>query len=56
MPPAVDLEKRIRDANSGFEVAGEEAVEQAAAETGVRPARLTLFTVRSLIIVLRLQS
>jgi chemosensory pili system protein ChpA (sensor histidine kinase/response regulator) len=42
VPPAVDLEKRIRDANSGFEVAGEEAVEQAAAETGVRPAPFTI--------------
>jgi chemosensory pili system protein ChpA (sensor histidine kinase/response regulator) len=42
VPPAVDLEKRIRDANSGFEVAGEEAVEQAAEETGVRPAPFTI--------------
>ncbi len=42
VPPAVDLEKRIRDANRGFEVAGEEDVERAAEETGVRPAPFTI--------------
>src|SRR5210317_1187113 len=42
VPPAAALEKRIRDANAGFEVAGEEAVERAAEETGVRPAPFTI--------------
>ncbi len=42
VPPAADLEKRIRDANAGFEVAGEEDVERAAEETGVRPAAFTI--------------
>ena len=42
IPPAAELEKRIRDANAGFEVASDEAVELAAAETGVQPAAFTV--------------
>jgi chemosensory pili system protein ChpA (sensor histidine kinase/response regulator) len=40
--PATELESRIRDANAGFEVAGEEHVERAPEETGVRPAAFTI--------------
>ena len=38
VPAAAELEKRIRDANAGFEVASDEDVEVASDETGVRAA------------------
>jgi chemosensory pili system protein ChpA (sensor histidine kinase/response regulator) len=40
--PATELEKRIRDANAGFEVASDADVELASAETGVQPAAFTV--------------
>ena len=42
VPAAAELEKRIRDANAGFEVASDAEVELEAAETGVRPAEFTI--------------
>jgi chemosensory pili system protein ChpA (sensor histidine kinase/response regulator) len=42
VPPAAELEKRIRDANAGFEVASDADVELASAETGVQPAAFTV--------------
>jgi chemosensory pili system protein ChpA (sensor histidine kinase/response regulator) len=42
VPPAAEFEKRIRDANAGFEVASDVDVELAAAETGVQPAAFTV--------------
>src|SRR5210317_650614 len=41
VPSATELEKRIRDANAGFDVASDEAVEQAS-ETGVQTAAFTI--------------
>jgi chemosensory pili system protein ChpA (sensor histidine kinase/response regulator) len=41
VPSATELEKRIRDANAGFDVASDEAVEQASA-TGVQTAAFTI--------------
>ncbi|NCF25175.1 MAG: hypothetical protein GWP60_11595, partial [Gammaproteobacteria bacterium] len=42
VPPSTGLEKQIRDANAGFEIASDEDVELATSETGVQPAAFTV--------------